>query len=211
MLASIPVCVAQMPSIMHAVVHVESSFNPYAIGVVHGRLIRQPRNAVEAIATAAYLASVGRNFSLGIAQVNRYNLERYGLNYETAFESCQNVAVGHAILTDCVNRAGGNMTAGLACYYSGRFSSKQGLGYANHVLRVASRLSGSNVPSDFSGAIPLSYSSTRAAPNQKGKQHRVPNRIIRPQGEYVQNSNNPKPINNLNADPVVASNTTLVF
>jgi type IV secretion system protein VirB1 len=81
-LASLPVCVAQMPPIMQAVVHVESSYNPYAIGVVHGRLVRQPHNAAEAVATAEYLSSMGRNFSLGIAQVNRYNLARYGLNYQ---------------------------------------------------------------------------------------------------------------------------------
>ena len=32
------------PAVMQHVVHVESSFNPYAIGVVKGRLTRQPRN-----------------------------------------------------------------------------------------------------------------------------------------------------------------------
>ena len=38
--------------IMHHVVRVESSGNPYAIGVVGGRLQRQPKNLAEAVATA---------------------------------------------------------------------------------------------------------------------------------------------------------------
>ena len=62
--------------IMHHVVRVESSGNPYAIGVVGGRLQRQPKNLAEAVATAKMLEQKGFNFSLGLAQVNRYNLKK---------------------------------------------------------------------------------------------------------------------------------------
>ena len=65
--------------VMHHVVRVESSFNPYAIGVVGGRLARQPANLPEALATVRMLEGRGYNFSLGLAQVNRYNLAKYGL------------------------------------------------------------------------------------------------------------------------------------
>jgi len=58
--------------VMQHVVRVESSGNPYAIGVVGGRLARQPRNLSEAVVTAQMLEQQGYNFSLGIAQVNRY-------------------------------------------------------------------------------------------------------------------------------------------
>ena len=57
------------PAVMQHVVHVESSFNPYAIGVVKGRLTRQPRNLQEALQTVKMLEAGGYNFSVGIAQV----------------------------------------------------------------------------------------------------------------------------------------------
>ncbi len=60
--------------VMHHVVRVESSYNPYAIGVVGGRLVRQPDSLPEALATVRMLEARGFNFSLGLAQVNRYNL-----------------------------------------------------------------------------------------------------------------------------------------
>ena len=43
------------PTVMEHVVKVESSFNPYAIGVVGGRLARQPRSLAEALSTARML------------------------------------------------------------------------------------------------------------------------------------------------------------
>lgn len=59
--------------VMHHVVRVESSYNPYAIGVVGGRLVRQPRTLDEAVSTARMLEQRGLNFSVGLAQVNRYS------------------------------------------------------------------------------------------------------------------------------------------
>ena len=47
------------PAVMQHVVHVESSFNPYAIGVVKGRLTRQPRNLQEALQTVKMLEAGG--------------------------------------------------------------------------------------------------------------------------------------------------------
>ncbi|MDQ8051229.1 MAG: lytic transglycosylase domain-containing protein, partial [Luteibacter sp.] len=41
--------------VMQHVVNVESSRNPYAIGVVGGQLVRQPQNLGEAIATVKSL------------------------------------------------------------------------------------------------------------------------------------------------------------
>ena len=81
-------CQIDVPaSVMKHVVKIESSFNPFAIGVVKGRLARQPRNLKEAVATAEMLEANGFNFSLGLAQVNRYNLKKYGIHtYADAFE-----------------------------------------------------------------------------------------------------------------------------
>lgn len=117
------------PQTMAAVVHVESSFNPYAIGVVGGRLARQPANFDEAVATAKALEADGWNFSLGVAQVNRYNLPKYKLTYEQAFEPCANMRVGSKILEDCFVRATPRtpneqaaLQAAFSCYYSGNFT-----------------------------------------------------------------------------------------
>ena len=61
-----------------ALVSVESGYNPYAIGVVGARLVRQPASLDEALATVGNLTRLGYNFSLGLGQVNRYNLTRFG-------------------------------------------------------------------------------------------------------------------------------------
>jgi type IV secretion system protein VirB1 len=118
------------PTTMAAVVQVESANNPYAIGVVGGRLARQPKNKAEAIATAKALAGDGWNFSMGAGQVNRHNLNKYGLTFDTAFEPCANLRAGSSILKDCYTRAlakFGNeqraLQAAFSCYYSGNFST----------------------------------------------------------------------------------------
>lgn len=105
--------------VMQHVVHVESSYNPYAIGVVGGHLVRQPKNLPEALATVQMLESRGYNFSLGLAQVNRYNLKKYGLSsYENAFEVCPNLQAGSKILAECYGRHR-DWGKSFSCYYSG--------------------------------------------------------------------------------------------
>lgn len=117
------------PQTMAAVVKVESSYNPFAIGVVGGRLARQPASREEAVATARQLASDGWNFSLGVAQVNRHNLPKYQIDYEQAFDACTNLRVGSKILEDCFVRASKRtpepqaaLQAAFSCYYSGNFT-----------------------------------------------------------------------------------------
>lgn len=118
------------PQTMAAIVQVESTFNPYAIGVVGGVLQRQPQAKNEAVETAKALEADGWNFSLGIAQVNRHNLPKYGLSYEEAFDPCENMRVGSLILEDCYTRAlprvdGDEQRAlqsAFSCYYSGNFT-----------------------------------------------------------------------------------------
>src|SRR6187402_104910 len=88
--------------VMQHVVNVESSRNPYAIGVVGGQLVRQPQNLPEAVATVHMLEDQGYNYSLGVAQVNRSNFGRYGLDtFEKAFDYCPNVVAGSKILAQC--------------------------------------------------------------------------------------------------------------
>lgn len=120
--------------VMHHVVRVESSYNPYAIGVVGGRLVRQPKNLPEALATVRMLESRGFNFSIGLAQVNRYNLDKYGLDtYEKAFEPCANLSAGSRILAECYQRASGDWGKSFSCYYSGNFSTGFRHGYVQKI------------------------------------------------------------------------------
>ena len=121
--------------VMRHVVRVESSFNPYAIGVVGGRLARQPDSLPEAVSTAKMLAQAGYNFSLGLAQVNRHNLEAQGLDsYERAFDACANLQAGARILADCHQRAGQDWGKALSCYYSGNFVTGYRHGYVQKVF-----------------------------------------------------------------------------
>src|SRR5271170_5282764 len=117
------------PTTMQAIIRTESAFNPYAIGVVGGHLQRQPRDIAEAIATAQALDARSINFSVGLAQVNRFNLAPHGLTYENAFDPCANLRAGSVILRDCYERAvvaTGQGTpalrAAISCYYSGNFT-----------------------------------------------------------------------------------------
>ncbi|TPG11791.1 lytic transglycosylase domain-containing protein [Rhodanobacter glycinis] len=131
---------AVSPEVMQHIVHVESSANPYAIGVVGGQLERQPRNLPEALATAQMLDTKGYNFSLGLAQVNRANLGRYGLDsYQKAFSACANLSAGAHILADCYASAHGDWGKAFSCYYSGNFTTGFRDGYVQKVYASINR------------------------------------------------------------------------
>ncbi|MBN3786566.1 lytic transglycosylase domain-containing protein [Burkholderia sp. Ac-20353] len=143
-------CAPQIaPITMAAIVRTESGFNPYAIGVVHGRLRRQPSSVAEAMATMRALDASGWNFSVGLAQVNRANWSAYGLTTENACEPCRNLAAGAAILQGCFTAARNRrfhaeadsqadaqtaLRASLSCYASGNFSTGYRTGYVQRVV-----------------------------------------------------------------------------
>jgi type IV secretion system protein VirB1 len=120
--------------VMQHVVHVESSRNPFAIGVVGGYLARQPHSLLEALAAVQQLKDEGYNFSVGIAQVNRYNLAKYGLTtYAEAFQVCPNLKAGSKILRECYDRAQ-DWGKAFSCYYSGNFSTGFDHGYVQKIF-----------------------------------------------------------------------------
>lgn len=137
------------PVLMSHVVRVESGGNPYAIGVVGGRLERQPRSLPEAVATAQALEAKGYNYSIGIGQINRIHFTRLGwlASIQSGFDICTNLKASAGVLHDCYARA---VTAGypakpspniysathaaLSCYYSGSFIRGAQLGYVSRVL-----------------------------------------------------------------------------
>ena len=126
--------------LMMRVISVESSHNPYAIGVVNAHLQRQPQNITEAKATAQFLENAGYNYSVGLAQINRSNFSRFNLNFDNVFDACTNLNAGGQILRECINRASAQgyqadiTHKALSCYYSGQLNSAVGTQYANNVL-----------------------------------------------------------------------------
>ncbi|HZX69880.1 MAG TPA: transglycosylase SLT domain-containing protein [Rhodanobacter sp.] len=154
---------AVSPEVMQHIVQVESGANPYAIGVVGGRLVRQPRNMDEALATARMLESKGYNFSLGVAQVNRSNLDRYGLDsYRRAFNTCANLAAGARILAGCYGSAHGDWGKAFSCYYSGNFVTGFRDGYVQKVYASINRAAAVNGAAAMSVA-PVDHSIPRLA------------------------------------------------
>jgi type IV secretion system protein VirB1 len=128
------------PDTARALVEVESDFNPHAIGVVGGALVRQPGSAAEALATARALDASGRKFSLGLAQINVGNLPRLGLTIADALDGCRNLQAMQTILSECFDRAGGdsepqrNLRRAFSCYYSGNFATGFRHGYVGRVV-----------------------------------------------------------------------------
>ena len=131
-----------------ALIQVESSGNPFAIGVVGGALVRQPANRSEAVATIAALEAAGWNYSAGLGQINKRNFQRLGLNPTTAFDACANLRAMQGILGDCFSRASRRpagkasnqaskqaaLRDALSCYYSGNFLTGHQHGYVDKVL-----------------------------------------------------------------------------
>ena len=128
------------PGTAQALIAIESSGNPYAIGVVAGALVRQPQNLSEAIATARALEASGHNFSVGLGQINKSNFAKYGMTLETAFDPCTNLQAMQGILGDCFDRATRHanpqtaLRQAFSCYYSGNFQTGFDHGYVRKVV-----------------------------------------------------------------------------
>jgi type IV secretion system protein VirB1 len=134
----------------HALVAVESGFNPHAIGVVGGALLRQPQHRAEALATAKALQADGWDFSLGLAQINSRNFQHLGLSIDSAFDPCTNLTAMQTILGECFDRAlprkAGEwqvqqraLRQALSCYYSGNFVTGFSHGYVRRVVAATAQ------------------------------------------------------------------------
>jgi type IV secretion system protein VirB1 len=135
------------PDTARAIASVESSFNPYAIGVVGGQLDRQPRSRAEALATIDALHAAGWNYSVGLGQINIGNFPRLGLTARTALDPCANLTAMQAVLGGCYARAAVSRPAqtalrfALSCYYSGNFTTGMRHGYVRKVVLTSAAAS----------------------------------------------------------------------
>lgn len=144
LLALAMACAPQVhPATVRAIVGVESSFNAYAIGVVGGALVRQPRSRAEALATIEALHAAGWNYSVGLGQINVGNFARLGLTAATALDPCKNLTALQSVLVECHARASTGsepqtaLRRALSCYYSGNFTTGLRHGYVARVVSTA--------------------------------------------------------------------------
>lgn len=132
------------PATLRAMATVESSLNPHAIGVVNGKLARQPRNLPEAISTVMALRLQGVRFSAGLIQIYVRNWPTYHLDHESVFDPCANLRAAAGILTACYSRASVKSSLpqvalrnALSCYYSNNFVTGYQHGYVQKVVSAA--------------------------------------------------------------------------
>lgn len=168
---------------LRALVKTESSFNPYAVGVV-GNPIAQPKSFHEAMSAIARLELAGANYSVGLAQINKANFPKYGIDASKALDACTNLKVAAKILGECFTKAQKTGASeekalhdALSCYYSGNFKTGYKQGYVNSVrqnaglsAQVPSIAANSSVPSG-SKTIPDSLPQslvTSASENKRG-------------------------------------------
>jgi type IV secretion system protein VirB1 len=113
-------CAPQVsPVLMQALVRAESAGRPLAIGMDRGQdPVKQPETLQQAVETARALAAAGRRFSVGLAQIHVSNVRLYGMNWEQAFDACQNLAVGQKILWNFFHRATASGYAGVAAVWA---------------------------------------------------------------------------------------------
>lgn len=97
-------CAASIhPDTVKDVARTESSFNPLAIGVVGGPSL-YPSSIDDAIKHIERLKANGKNFSVGLMQINQANFTRYGVTTRQLFDPCKNLAIFEKIITDCSAR-----------------------------------------------------------------------------------------------------------
>lgn len=139
------------PSTLRAMATVESSMNPFAIGIVGGRLKRQPRNILEGISTVQALREKNVKFSAGLIQIYVNNWAAYNLDHETVFDPCANMRAAAGILSNCYERASVRdanpqiaLRKAISCYYSNNFVTGFRHGYVQKVVTTAIQF-GTNV------------------------------------------------------------------
>ncbi|MHB9541847.1 lytic transglycosylase domain-containing protein [Pseudomonas amygdali] len=142
------------PATLTPIVNTESSFNPYAIGVVGKVLPRQPQSLDEAVLAVKKLVAEGADFSIGLGQINRQHFDVS--RPEPVFEPCTNLRMAERELQACYVKASkadpdtqGALRKTISCYYSGNlkrgFKAEAAFGGSSHVQRVLANAGGTTV------------------------------------------------------------------
>jgi type IV secretion system protein VirB1 len=157
------------PATLTPIVKTESSFNPWAIGVVGKPLPRQPQSLDEAVTAVKALVDQGADFSIGLGQINRQHFDVD--KPERVFDPCTNLRMTAVVLHACYSKASKSepdqqaaLQQAISCYYSGNlkrgFTPERQFGGTSHVQRVLANADGSTV------TVPaLQPGASRAAPS----------------------------------------------
>ncbi|CAH6619206.1 transglycosylase SLT domain-containing protein [Salmonella enterica subsp. enterica serovar Muenchen] len=108
------------PDTVSAIAQTESGLRPLAIGVVGQSKGIYPANINDALAHVARLKAEGKNYSIGLMQINKSNFSKFNVTEEQLFNPCENLKVFEKIFTDCF-LGGGTLIRALSCYYSGNY------------------------------------------------------------------------------------------
>lgn len=142
------------PATLTPIIKTESSFNPYAIGVVGKLLPRQPQSLDEAVSTVHELVKEGANFSIGLGQINRQHFD-VG-KPEQVFDPCTNLRMTAVVLQGCYSTAlkadtdpQSALRKAISCYYTGNqtrgFVPEPQFGNTSHVQRVLANADATSV------------------------------------------------------------------
>jgi type IV secretion system protein VirB1 len=142
------------PATLTPIVKTESSFNPWAIGVVDRALPRQPQSLAEAVKAVKALVEQGADFSIGLGQINRQHFD-VG-KPERVFDPCTNLRMTAVVLQACYSKASKSepdqqaaLQQAISCYYSGNlkrgFAPERQFGGTSHVQRVLANADGPTI------------------------------------------------------------------
>lgn len=135
---------------MVSVVHAESHFNPYAIGVnAKGVPAPDPGDRATAVRDARSLIELGYNIDLGLGQINSANLKRLGLSVDDAFDPCRNLEAAARVLASnylSVVRTSASTEAAIAAAMSMYNTGNRWRGFGNGYVGRVYASSGVVVP-----------------------------------------------------------------
>ena len=160
---------AVAPTVVEAIMRTESGFDPLALHINGGvRLRSPPRTASQAAAWSQWLIGRGYSVDMGLMQINSGNLASLGLTPADAFDSCQNIRAGAAILSRqyklAVRAHGGGtgtLLRAISAYNTGTFTG----GFRNgYVGKVVMRMPGIRPDAVMDLTCPLTSCATRPSP-----------------------------------------------
>ena len=123
------------PTVMKGVAMEESRGNPYAIYDSGAKRSLFPATRAEAIIEARRLLAEGIRIDAGLVQINSANWDWLGLDVESVFDPCTNLAAGETVLLGAYTKAPYTLDAALSRYNSG--DAERGIrnGYVARVKR----------------------------------------------------------------------------
>ena len=130
------------PVVLKAIIRAESSFDPLALHINGKARLRYPPKSVGQAATwSSWLIEHGYSIDLGLMQINSRNLTALNLTPEGAFDPCQNVRAGAALLKAQYARAKQAGSAdskallqAISAYNTGNFQGGFSNGYVAKVM-----------------------------------------------------------------------------